>query len=513
MPVWDSSGESRVSPQAASAPSALSRLGPFRYGSFTALWIATVVSNIGGWMYSTAAGWLMTDLSPDPFIVSLVQVAASLPMYLFAIPAAPLADIIDLLKFLVGTELAIALISGAFALIVSLDAATPANLLLFTFLNGVLGAVQAPAWQAVVPQLVPAQSLQGAIAANSVGINISRAVGPALGGVILGRFGLAVPFWINAVSYLGMVGVLFCWRPQQRGRRHLPVEQFGSAIRTGFRHAKNNPHLQATMVRGAAFFLFATAYWALLPLIAREQIAGGPDFFGFILAIIGAGAVGGAFALRWLESKLGADWLVAAGAIGTAVAMVLFAVARGPALALLASVIAGAGWTVAVATLNVSAQIALPDWVRGRGLAMFATVLFGATAAGSAIWGQAASMVGLPGAQFIAAAGLLAAIPLTWRWKLGTGANVDLTPSMHWPDPIVTHDVERHEGPVMVTVEYRINPHNRDQFIAAMDQLGYERRRNGAYGWGVFEDSASEGRMLETFLVESWLEHLRQRER
>src|SRR5262245_54074762 len=331
--------------------------------------------------------------------------------------------------------------------------------------------------------------------------------------VILGRFGLSVPFWINAVSYLGMVGVRVCWRPQQRGRRHLPVEQFGSAIRTGFRHAKNNPHLQATMVRSAAFFLFATAYGALLPLIAREQIAGGPDLFGFILAVIGAGAVGGAFALRWLESKLGADWLVAAGTIGTAIAMTLFAVARGPALALLASVIAGAGWTVAVATLNVSAQIALPDWVRGRGLAMFATVLFGATAAGSAIWGQAASIVGLQGAQFIAAAGLLAAIPLTWRWKLGTGANVDLTPSMHWPDPIVTHDVERHQGPVLVTVEYRINPRDRDQFIAAMAQLGYESQGNGAYGWVVSEDSASEGRMLETFLVESWLEHLRQRER
>jgi predicted MFS family arabinose efflux permease len=491
---------SDVSPPTASAPSALSRLGPFQYAGFTALW-------------SAASGWLMTDLSPDPFIVSLVQVAVSVPMFLLAIPAGAVADIIDLRKLLVGTELAIAMLSGAFALIVSLDAATPANLLLFTFLNGVLGAIQAPAWQAVVPQLVPAQSLQGAIAANSVGINISRAVGPALGGMILGRFGLAVPFWINAVSYLGMVGVLFCWRPPQHGRRHLPVEQFGSAIRTGFRHAKNNPHLQATMIRGAAFFLFATAYWALLPLIAREQIAGGPDLYGFILGVIGLGAVGGAFALRWLESKLGADWLVAAGAIGTAIAMVLFAVARGPALALLASVIAGPSWTVAVATLNVSAQIALPDWVRGRGLAMFVTVFFGAMAAGSAVWGQAASMVGLEAAQFIAAAGLVAAIPLTWGWKLGTGAGVDLTPSMHWPEPILTHEVERHEGPVLVTVEYRIDPRDRGAFLAAMDQLGYERRRNGAYGWGVFEDSASEGRMLETFLVESWLEHLRQHER
>jgi MFS family permease len=504
---------SDVSPQAASAPAALSRLGPFRYASFTALWIATIVSNIGGWMYSAASGWLMTNLSPDPLTVSLVQVAATLPMFLLAIPAGAVADLVDLRKFLVGTELAIAVISAAFALIITLDIATPGNLLLFTFLNGVVGAMQAPAWQAVVPQLVPRENLQGAIAANSVGINISRAVGPALGGVILAKFGFAVPFWLNAVSYLGMVGVLFCWRPPQHGRRHLPVEQFGSAIRTGFRHTKNNPHLQATMIRGAAFFLFATAYWALLPLIAREQIAGGPELYGFILAVIGIGAVGSAFALGWLESKLGADWLVAAGTIGTAIAMALFGVARGPAMALLASVVAGAAWTVAVATLNVSAQVALPDWVRGRGLAMFVTVFMGAMAAGSAIWGQAGSMVGLQAAQFIAAAGAIAAIPLTWRWKLGTGTDVDLTPSMHWPDPIVTHDVERHEGPVLVTVEYRIDPRDREQFLATMDQLGYERRRNGAYGWGVFEDSASEGRMLETFLVESWLEYLRQRER
>jgi MFS family permease len=251
----------------------------------------------------------------------------------------------------------------------------------------------------------------------------------------------------------------------------------------------------------------------LLPLIAREQIAGGPELYGFILAVIGIGAVGGAFALRWLESKFGSDWLVAAGTIGTAIAMALFAVARGPMMALLASVVAGAAWTVAVATLNVSAQVALPDWVRGRGLAMFVTVFMGAMAAGSAIWGQAGSMVGLQAAQFIAAAGAVAAIPLTWRWKLGTGADVDLTPSMHWPEPILTPEVEPHEGPVLVTVEYRIDPRDRAQFLAAMDQLGSQRRRNGAYGWGVFEDSASEGRMLETFLVESWLEYLRQRER
>src|SRR5262249_19644474 len=501
------------STRAASPAPTPSRLGPFRHPSFAALWLATIVSNIGSWMYSTASGWLMTGLSPDPFIVSLVQVAASLPMFLLAIPAGALADIVDLRKLLVGTEIGIAVISAAFALIVSLDIATPGNLLLFTFLSAVLSALQAPAWQAVVPQLVPPESLQGAVAANSVGINISRAVGPALGGVILAKFSLAMPFWVNAVSYLGMVGVLFCWRPPQRGPRHLPVEQFGSAIRTGFRHAKNNPDLQATMIRAAAFFLFATAYWALLPLIAREQIAGGPELFGFILAVIGIGAIAAAFGLGWLESKLGPDWLVAAGTIGTGIAMALFAVARGPAIALVASVIAGAAWTVSVATLNVSAQVALPDWVRGRGLAMFVTVLFGTMALGSAVWGWVADMVALPGALFIAAACAVGVIPLTWHWKLQTRGAADLTPSMHWPDPVVTHDVERHEGPVLVTVEYRIDPRDRGQFLAAMNELGYERRRNGAYGWGVFEGSAIEGRMLEAFLVESWVEHLRQRER
>src|SRR5262249_21449852 len=237
-------------------------------------------------------------------IVSLVQVAASLPMFLLAIPAGAVADIIDLRKFLVGTELAIALISGAFALIVSLDAATPASLLLFTFLNGVLGAIQAPAWQAVVPQLVPAQSLQGAIAANSIGINISRAVGPALGGLILGRFGLAVPFWINAVSYLGMVGVLFCWRPAHRGPRHLPVEQFGSAIRTGFRHC-------------GLFFVRHRLLGVAAAHRARADRRGpGPLRFHI-----------GSHRSR-CRGRRGSDWLVAAGTIGTAVAMVLFAVAR-----------------------------------------------------------------------------------------------------------------------------------------------------------------------------------------
>ncbi len=464
-------------------------------------------------MYSAASGWLMTSLNSDPLIVSLVQVATTLPMFLFALPAGALADIVDRRKFLIAAEIAYTAISFAFAAIVWLGLVTPGNLLLFTFLIGAGGALTAPAWQAVVPQLVPKQDLAPAVAANSVGVNVSRAVGPALAGVIVSRLGIAAPFWFNAISNLGIIAALLWWHPPRRSTGHQPVERFSSAIRTGFRHARNNPHLRATLIRGAAFFLFASAYWALLPLVARSQIAGGPDLYGFMLGAIGAGAVGGALALPWLKAKLGPDRLVAAGSIGTALAMVLFGLARNPATGLCASVFAGVSWIAVLSSLNVSAQVALPEWVRARGLAMFVTAFFGAISLGSAIWGQVAGLAGLPAAHFLAAAGLLVAIPLTRRWKLQTGAGIDLTPSMHWPAPIVTHEVEQDRGPVLVTVEYRIDPNSREPFLTALENLGRERRRDGAYAWGVFEDTAIEGRMVETFLVESWLEHLRQHER
>src|SRR5208283_2953088 len=246
---------------------------------------------------------------------------------------------------------------------------------------------------------------------------------------------------------------------------------------------------------------------------ARSQIAGGPDLYGYLLGAIGAAAVGAALALPWLKKKLGPDGVVAAGTLGTAIAMVLFGVARDSATALSASIIAGASWIAVIASLNVSAQVALPDWVRGRGLAIFVTAFFGALSLGSVIWGQAAGMVGLPTAHFLAATGAILTIPLTWRWKLQTGAKIDLTPSMHWPTPVLSHQVEQDRGPVLITVEYRIDPNEREPFLAALEKLGHERRRDGAYAWGIFEDTNQEGRFLETFLTESWLEHLRQHER
>jgi hypothetical protein len=217
----------------------------------------------------------------------------------------------------------------------------------------------------------------------------------------------------------------------------------------------------------------------------------------------------GAFFLPWLKPKLGPDWLMAVGALAQAVAMVLYGLARVPATAILASVVAGASWIGVVATLTVSAQVALPDWVRARGLALYTTVLFGCLTIGSAIWGEVAAFVGPPAALIIAALGAALAIPLTWRWKLQIAASVDLTPSMHWPAPLTTQDIEEDRGPVLVTVEYRISPQDREAFLLALEKVGSERRRDGAYRWGVYEDTAEQGRFVETFVVASWIEHLR----
>lgn len=464
-------------------------------------------------MQNAAAGWLMTELSPEPLIVSLVQVATSLPMFLFALPAGALADIVNRHHLLLVVQIAAAMIVTILSLLVSAGRATPYILLAFTFLAGSTAALISSAWQTIIPQLVLRRDLSAAVTLNGVGINVSRAVGPALAGLIIAAMGLAAPFWLNAVSYLGVIAALIWWHAPQSPSRHLPAEHFGAAIRMGLRHARYNPQLRATLIRASGFFLFASAYWALLPLMARNQVAGGPALYGILLGAIGTGAVGGAFALPWLKSFMDADRLVAVGTIGTAAALLLFGVARYPFVALVASGLAGVSWIAVLATLNVSAQLALPEWVRGRGLAVFAMVLFGGMTLGSGLWGQVAAMIGLPGAYFAAALAAIAAIPLLWRWKLQTGTGVDLMPSMHWPTPVLSHGIDIDRGPTLVTIEYRIDSRNREEFMTALERLGQERRRDGAYAWGVFEDASEEGRFLETFFVESWLEHLRQHER
>jgi len=499
---------------AATAAAAPPAWGALRYPTFRSLWVATLVSNVGGWMYSAASGWLMTTLNPSPLMVSLVQVATSLPLFLFALPAGALADMLDKRRLILVLEILTTLFSAVFALLLTLHAVGPALLLLFTFLVGTLGALETPAWQAIVSQLVPAPALSSAIAINSLGVNISRVIGPAITGVIIAGLGIAAPFWLDAFSNAGVIGVIYRWRPPPRATlRTLPAESLTGATRAGLRYARYNGPLRATLARAVGFFLFASAYWALLPLVARSQLQGGPALYGTLLAAIGAGAVGGALFLPRMQARLGADGVVVLGEAGTAAALVLFGLAHQPWVAVLACLLAGVSWIAVLAVLNVSAQTVLPDWVRGRGLAVYVTVFFGALTIGSALWGFAAERLGLPAAHFLAGGGAFIALWVTRRWPLQSGPAADLTPSMHWPEPVLAAGVDQDAGPVLVTIEYHVAAENREAFLAALVPLCHERRRDGAYDWNVFEDTTHPERMIETFLTDSWLDHLRQHQR
>lgn len=486
---------------------------PFGYSAFTVLWGATVASNIGTWMHDVASGWLMTSLAPSPMMVALVQTATTAPMFLFALSAGALADLVDRRRLLITVMTFLGLVACALAVLAFLELIDAWTLLLFTFMSGAGAAFVAPAWQAVVPQLVPRAHLQSAVALNSAGINISRAVGPALAGLIIAGFGIAWPYLFNAVSYLFVIGALIWWKAPASPRSDLPVERFGSAIRAGLRYVGASSTMRATLLRAAAFFLFASAYWALLPLIARQQLQGGPGLYGAMLGAVGVGAVSGALFLPRLKKLFSPDLVVAIGTAGTCLTLLVFALVDIPAAAVAVSFIAGASWIAVLSSLNVSAQLALPDWVRARGLSVFITVFFGCMTFGSMAWGQTASLLGIAPALVVAAVGAGLAAAASWPFKLGAGEGADLSPSMHWPAPIAAADLAYDRGPVMVTIEYRVAHVNIPDFVESMKELRAARRRSGAYAWGLFEDAADPGRFIEYFLEESWAAHLRQHER
>jgi len=369
-----------------------------------------------------------------------------------------------------------------------------------------------PAWSAIVPELVPADELPSAIALNSIGINISRAIGPAIAGVLVAAVGPWLVFALDALSCVGILAVLLRWRRELR-KSSLPAERFLGAIRVGLRFITHTRALQAVLIRGAAFFVFASATWSLFPLVVRRQLGRGPEVYGVLLTCIGIGAVAGAMLLPRFRDRVSRNALVAGASALYALAALALAHLQnlGPlAGAMLAT---GVAWIAILAALQVSAQLTLPDWVRARGLAAFVVVFMGGMALGSIVWGQVATQIGIPPALTTAAAGMVLAIGLTWRFRLHDGHAPNFTPSQDWPAPLVAETPEPDSGPVLVTIEYRVDPARRAEFVAAMRDVREMRRRNGAFFWELFHDSAQPTRFLESFMDESWTEHLRQHER
>lgn len=484
---------------------------PLRERAFLVLWVATIIANTGTWMRDTASGWLMASLSPSPTLVALVQAATTLPMFLLALPAGALADIVDRRRLMIGVQVALALVSLGLGFLAGKNAITPALLLALTFCGGVGAALAAPAWQSIVPQLVARPLMRPAIALNSLGVNIARAIGPAVGGLIIATLGIAAAYFADVLSYLLIIAALWWWKPAAKRQQQDPEHLLG-AMRSGLRYALFNPELQRVLLRAFLFFVAASSYWALLPLIVREQLRGDATVYGFAMAAIGAGAIGGALLLPRLRTRISANATMLIGSTVSALAIAALALSRSPVQGISALLFAGAAWIVVLTTLNATAQAVLPDWVRGRGLALYLTVFFGAMTLGSTLWGQLATHVGLMIALLAAAAATVLSGVLAHRYTLPTG-DADLTPSLHWPEPAVSVDVHAGGGPVMVRITYLVPPAEHAAFLKAIQPLRLIRRRDGAYAWGVMFDVEHPERVTEWFLVASWEEHLRQHQR
>ncbi|HSX61512.1 MAG TPA: MFS transporter [Tahibacter sp.] len=492
-------------------PSRAGAFAPLHHATFAVLWTATIVGNTGSFMRDVASAWLATDLSPSPAMVALIQTAATLPIFLLAIPAGVLTDILDRRRFLVFAQVWLMLVSGTMLLLTATGTMTVGWLAVLTFLGGVGAALAMPAWQAIVPELVPQESVRAAVALNSLGVNISRAIGPALGGLLLASFGATAAYGADVASYLFVIVALLWWRRPVAAADRLN-EQFLGAFRAGVRYARTSRELHRVLLRAAVFFAFASAVWALLPLIARQLLQGGAGFYGLLLAAVGVGAIAGAFLLPWLRGHATADRLLLFAGLVSAGVLAALALAPPRATAVVLLFVLGSAWIVALTTLNGTAQSVLPNWVRGRGLAVYLTVFNGALAAGSFGWGLVAQRAGVAVALAIAAAGLALSGLALYRLRLPAG-DVDLAPARHWPEPLTALPVERDRGPVLVQLEYRVPAERRDAFLAKLEALSEERRRDGAYLWGAAEDAVEPERIVEWFLVESWAEHLRQHHR
>jgi MFS family permease len=485
---------------------------PLQTALFRNLWIATIVSNVGTWMQDVGAGWLMTSLSSSPSIVALVEAADSFPLMLLALPAGALADIVDRRRLLIVIQFYLLIVTGTLGILTLLDMVTAGMLLGFVFILGVGSAVMLPAWSAIVPELVPHDEMPAAVALNSVAINAARAVGPAIAGVLVAAVGVWLVFVLNALSYVGILAVLLRWR-REHHKSTLPAERFLTAIRVGMRFVMHTHALQVVLIRGGAFFVFASATWSLFPLIVRRELGRGPEIYGLLLTCIGIGAVAGAMLLPRVRARISRDALVAGSSALYALAALALAYVQNIGLLAVAMLATGVAWISILSALQVTAQMTLPEWVRARGLASFFVVFMAGMALGSILWGQVATGIGIPAALTIAALGMVAAIGLTWRFKLGQHQVLDFRPTLDWPAPVLAETPEPDSGPVMVTIEYRVQPAKRAEFVAAMQAVREMRRRNGAYFWELFHDSADTARFVECFMDESWLEHLRQHER
>lgn len=504
--------QSRHMPEPVPEPSRTSIFSPLRNPVFRFVWLASLASNFGGLIQSVGASWMMTSIDGTPQMIALVQASITLPIMLLSPIAGAIADNRDRRTLMITAQVFMLTVSVLLSACAWLGLITPWLLLLFTFLIGCGTALNGPAWQASVGDMVPRHDLPGAVALNSMGFNIARSVGPAVGGAIVATLGVAAAFAINALSYTGLIAVLWRWKGV-KADRSLPREAVGAAIAAGIRYVAMSPTIRVVLARSLLFGVGASAIPSLMPLIARDLMGGGALTFGGLLGAFGLGAVAGALSTARLRHMLSLEQMVSRGCLASAVAAIVAGFSTSLAVTAPALFIAGAAWVLILSTFNVTVQLRSPRWVVARAISLYQMSAFGGMAVGSWLWGSVTENLGIETA-FIAASVVMAICALAGvRLSLPSSGDVDLSPLWDWRAPETAVPVKYRSGPIVITIEYRIRVADRIEFLTAMAERRRRRRRDGARHWHLSLDLADPEVWMERFDLPTWLDYIRHNNR
>jgi MFS family permease len=475
------------------------------------LWIAVLASNVGTWMQTVGAQWLVVQENDAARWVSLVQTATTLPVLLLALPAGTLADTFDRRRLLLAVQVMLLLAGSTLTVLTALDRMPPGLLLVFTFLLGVGQALTLPTWQAVIPEIVPRDELPSASALGAVNTNLARSAGPAVAGLLVAHIGSAAVFGLNALSFAVFAVALLIWRrPAQTGASH--SERFGPALRAGERYVRYSPIVRGLLVRVVLFVLPGSVIWGLLPLVAHQELGMGASGYGILLAALGVGAIVGALLMPRVRSLLTVNQLIVAAGLIYGGALIVVALVPNRYVVTPVLVAAGLAWMTLVSRMNASLQLFLPNWVRARGFGLYQVVFAGGQALGAFLWGQVTEWSDLRTTYLIAAAVMLAGTATVIWLPAHEQDGADRSPAIYWAEPHLMLQPHLDEGPVLVTAVYQVAEENHEAFTEAMEAVRGSRLRTGATRWGLFRDGSEPDRFVEVYQVPTWEEHLAQHE-
>jgi MFS family permease len=487
-------------------------LEPLRERVYRRIWSASVISNFGQLILGVGAAWEMTRLTSSPGMVALVQTALMVPLMLVSVPAGAIADMFDRRKIaLVGLGFA-TLCAATLTMLSLAGLTTPWVLLAFCSLIGGGVALYNPAWAASIGEQVSAEHLPAAVALGSISYNLARSFGPAVGGLVVLAFGVSAAFLINALAYLPLLIAFAFWRRKQVAAR-LPAERIGGALVAGARYARHSPPVRAAMVRSFAFGLAGAAAVALVPLVARDLLKGNASTYGLLLGCTGVGAVVGALLVNRSRDRLSAEQAFGLCACTAGLMLLVIGASRALVLTAAAMVVAGAANMLSIALISVSVQLSVPRWVTARAIAGYQASLTGGIALGAWLWGRVAAHWSIEVAYFASGVALCLTPLIGLLIPMRHTSPTDVEMIEIGAEPEVALDITARSGPIVIEIDYQVDPAAARQFYEVMLKLQRARLRNGAYQWSLARDLADPAQWTERYHLPTWLDYLRLRSR